>query len=103
MSYVLASNAAPTAAPAFPVSCFSVVATAEVDVMARVLGVFAKRGILPDRWYSSLAGSAGEALHIDVQVGGLDQPAREHIARSLRQIVEVETVLTSEKRHALSA
>lgn len=102
MSNTFTSTAVPTAAAAVAVSCFSVVATAEVDVMARVLGAFAKRGILPDRWYSSVAGN-GDGLHIDVQVAGLDQPQRERIAQSLRQMVEVQTVLTSEKRYALSA
>lgn len=91
------------AASAHPVSCFSVAAAAEVDVMARVLAVFAKRGILPDRWYSTLSGPASEALHIDIQVGGLDCAVRERLAQCLRQIVEVRTVLTSEKRIALSA
>lgn len=103
MLTVPAADAATVATSALPVSCFSVVAAAEVDVMARVLGVFAKRGILPDRWYSSVSGMAGRTLHIDLQVADLNQPLRERVARSLRQIVDVETVLTSEKRPAMSA
>lgn len=45
----------------------------------------------------------GEDLHINLQVGGLDQPLRERIAESLRQIVKVEAVLSSDKRSALAA
>lgn len=71
--------------------------------MTRVLGIFAKRGILPRQCYSSVCGARGEDLHTDLQVAGLDQPLRERIAESLRQLVEVETVLTSEKRRLLSA
>lgn len=96
-------DAARGAALPHPVSCFSVVADAEVNVMARVLGVFAKRGMLPSQCYSTVCGARGEDLHIDLQIAGLDQPLRERIAESLRQIVEVQTVLTSEKRQALSA
>lgn len=91
------------AAVVHAVSCFSVTAVAEANVMARVLGIFAKRGILPGQCYSTVCGARDEDLHIDLQVADLDQSLRERIAECLRQIVEVRTVLTSEKRRALSA
>ncbi len=103
MSFSDNDSAVRNAALAQRVSCFSVAAVAEVNVMARVFGIFAKRGILPSQCYSTVCGARGEDLHIDLQVAGLDQPLRERIAESLRQLVEVETVLTSDKRSALSA
>lgn len=85
------------------VSCFSLVAEAEPGVMPRVLQVVAKRGLVPSRWYSTVAGPAGRDLHIDLQVADIDASLREIIARALRQLVGVETVLTSEKRRAQRA
>jgi acetolactate synthase small subunit len=87
----------------FPVACFSVVAGAEPGVMPRVLEVFSKRGIVPSRWYGIVQGSPRPELHIDVQIAGMETQLREQIAESLRQIVNVETVLTSAKNQALSA
>lgn len=86
-----------------PVSCFSVVAKADPGIMPRVIQVFAKRGLVPSQWYSIIHGSVKQDLHIDVQVPGLDPQLRELIAETLRQTINVETVLTSEKNRALSA
>lgn len=71
--------------------------------MPRVLEVFAKRGLVPCTWYSRVAGDNGRELHIDVQLAGADGETTERLACSLRQIVLVQSVLTSEKRSALSA
>ena len=89
------SSAAPAAAS---VSCFSVVADADPGVLQRLLQVFAKRGLVPSRLYGTLVGPRGEDLHIDLQVRGLDAPLRPVIAETLRQVVSVQAVLTSEKR-----
>ena len=78
-------------------ACFSVHADAEPGVMPRVLELFAKRGLVPQRWHSA---AAGKALTIDVQIGGLRRDTADYIAQCLRQIVGVETVLTSERRAA---
>ena len=43
--------------------CFSVQARAEPGVMPRVVELFAKRGLVPQRWHSAVS---GEALTIDV-------------------------------------
>jgi acetolactate synthase small subunit len=75
--------------------CFSVQARAEPGVMPRVVELFAKRGLVPQKWHSTVA---GEALTIDVQIGGLGRDLAAYIARSMRQITGVETVLTSETR-----
>jgi len=83
-----------------PTACFSVQAEADAQVMPRVLELFAKRGLVPAAWHS-VAGP--RELHIDIQVSGLPAPLTEAIAEGLRRVVGVETVLTSEKRHAASA
>ena len=90
-----------TASPV--VSCFSLAAAADPGVLARVISVFAKRGLIPSQVYSTLAGPRSEDLHIDLQVHGIDAHLREIIAENLRQIVCVQIVLTSEKRRAESA
>jgi hypothetical protein len=75
--------------------CFSVQARAEPGVMPRVVELFAKRGLVPQKWHST---ASGEALIIDVQMGGLDRDLCGYIARCMRQITGVEIVLTSETR-----
>jgi acetolactate synthase small subunit len=71
---------------------FSVHAVPEPGVMPRVLELFAKRGLVPERF----AGTASErALTIEVQIGGLAADAADYIARCMRQIAGVEAVLTS--------
>lgn len=87
---------APVAAPE-TVYCFSILAAAEPGVMPRVLELFAKRGLTPARWHSDVTGKDGRDLAIDVQVTGLDVAAGDYIARCLRQVFQVETVLTSQK------
>jgi acetolactate synthase small subunit len=95
MSSSMPLGAAPDADSAsLPLSvCFSVQARAEPGVMPRVVELFAKRGLVPQRWHSTVS---EEALTIDVQIGGLDRDLSGYIARCMRQITGVETVLTSE-------
>ena len=72
---------------------FSVYAAAEPGVMPRVLELFAKRGLVPSRWRSTLSGPAGEAgLAIEIEMHGLGAEAIEYIAACLRQIAFVEAV-----------
>lgn len=84
-------------------ACFSVHAGVDPAVMSRVMGQFAKRGLVPSQWHSTVAGPRGDELHIDLQVQGLHPESCEQIAGALRQMVEVRLVLTSEKRLARSA
>jgi hypothetical protein len=78
----------------FPTACFSVHAHADPGVMPRVLELFAKRGLVPSAWHSTV-GRAG--LTIDIQMQGLARDLMDYIASCLRQIAYVEVVLTSEK------
>jgi hypothetical protein len=91
------------------VSCYSILAAAEPGVMPRVLELFAKRGLVPNRWISDLvaardsrASGRGGALElaIDLQIEGLSAELADYVARCLRQVHGVERVLTSEKRRA---
>ena len=88
---------APSAAPP-RVFCFSVQAEAGPGILPRVLELFAKRSLVPSRWVSDLCGPpARPELSIDIQVEGLTPELTAYIARCLRQIYGVSTVLTSEK------
>jgi hypothetical protein len=83
----------------FPVTaCFSVHAHAEPGVMPRVLELFAKRGLIPSAWHSTVCGTDRAELTIDIQMRGLGRELMDYIASCLRQIANVEVVLTSEKR-----
>lgn len=84
-------------------ACFSVIAAAEPGAMPRVLEIFARRGLVPSQWLGTLAGFHGRELHIDIQLEGVDTELSERLAQSLRQVVSVRSVLTSEKRLLLSA
>ncbi len=94
-----------TAQPKKSVYCYSVHAAAEPDVMPRVLELFAKRNLTPTSWHSTVAStnSGYDDLQIDIQIQQLESKVAEHIARCLRQIVHVNTVLTSEKGYSNSA
>ena len=80
------------------VVCYSIQAEAEPGVMPRVLEVFAKRNLVPSRWVSDVSGPGARELSIDVQVAGLSYAESDYVARCLRSLHYVETVLTAEKR-----
>jgi acetolactate synthase small subunit len=86
------SSASPLAAS------FCLQARAEPGVMPRVLELFAKRGLVPHKWHSTVSGTV---LVIDVQIAGLERDVADYIARCMRQIVGVDAVLTSEARVAV--
>ena len=71
---------------------FFVHAHPEPGVMPRVVELFAKRGLVPQKWHST---AADEALTIDVQMAGLGRDTADYIARCMRQIAGVDAVLTS--------
>ena len=77
-------------------SCFFVHARAEAGVMPRVLELFAKRGLVPTAWRSATSGPDHALLTIDIRMRGLGSNATDYIAACLRQIVNVEAVLTTQ-------
>ena len=73
-------------------------AAAGFCIAPTLIGLFTlTRGLVPARWHSDVTGPGGRDLSIDVQVNGLDTAAGDYIARCLRQVFQVETVLTSQK------
>ena len=70
--------------------------------MPRVLELFAKRGLVPSSWHSATSGpldnGAESELTIDIQMRGMATETADFIAARLRQIADVELVLTSQKR-----
>lgn len=79
--------------------CFSVLADAEPSTLPRVLEVFALHGFVPSRCHGQ---RSADRLTIDLQLDGLDAARADKLARRLRGIVPVETVLCSEKAYALA-
>jgi acetolactate synthase small subunit len=71
---------------------FAVHARAEPGVMPRVMELFAKRGLVPSFWQSAVAEAA---LSIEIRIAGLEGDTVDYLARCLRQIVGVDTVLTA--------
>jgi len=83
-------------------ACFSISAYSDPCVLPRVLEVFAKQGLMPDTLHSVTAGEEGEEQHIDLQMRHMSEQQSQHMARALRQIYLVNTVLTSDKQHFVS-
>lgn len=77
--------------------CFAIRADATPGMMSRVLELFAKRNLVPTKWHSAVIGAAKDELQIDLQMEGIDSELAGYIARCLRQIYGVESVLTSAK------
>ena len=70
---------------------FTIRATAEAQVMPRVLELFALRSLVPSRFHGQVM--ADGRLQIDIAVGGLDVGQATHLAARLRNIILVESVL----------
>lgn len=75
--------------------CYAVIAEPDPSVLPRALQYIAKRGLVPYRCHATLEGRDGEELVIDLQVGGMDQSTADHVGECLRQIIGVNSVLTS--------
>lgn len=96
MSSLLLSSVAPEAEPAAPAVAgvpaharFLVEARAEPGVMPRILELFAKRGLVPQRWHSALSGTG---LRIEIEAAGLPGEAVAYVADCMRGITGVERV-----------
>lgn len=87
----------PSPSRSFATACFAVHAQAEPGVMPRVLGLFAKRGLVPTRWHSVVSGPGRDQLHMDVQIDDLPDPVFDRVAACLRELPLVDVVLTSRK------
>ena len=88
--------------PAVETHCFAIRADATPGMMSRVLELFAKRNLVPTRWHSDVivapARDGGQTtLQIDIQMEGMEAELAAYVARCLRQIYGVDSVLTSTK------
>lgn len=92
MSSSLQSAAVADGAASAVLVSYSLQARAEPGVLPRVVELFAKRGLVPQKWHST---ASGPTLTIEVQFGGLDRDVADYIARCMRQIVGVEIVLST--------
>jgi hypothetical protein len=82
-----------------PTVCFFIQAAADPSSLPRVLELFAKRGLVPQRCHSDLAGEGGEsAMTIDLQIQGLTDQQTAHVSQCLDQMWVVDSVITSHKQ-----
>ena len=79
-----------------PVTRFSLKACSEPGVMPRVLELFAKRGLVPQKWHSVTFGPGDGTLKIDLEIRGVEPDSIDYVANCMRGIAGVETVLTAE-------
>ena len=79
------------------VFCFSVHAEPTPCALPRILEVMTLGGRVPARVHAHLAGSL---LVVDLQMDDLATSEAEHLARRLRRILSVGSVLWSQKRSA---
>jgi len=93
MSSLAAAVPVADTGPSVSTVCFVLQARPEPGVMPRVVELFAKRGLVPQKWLST---ASATILTIEVQMAGLERDLADYIARCMRQVVGVETVLTSE-------
>ncbi|HZT89192.1 MAG TPA: hypothetical protein VFA12_14555 [Stellaceae bacterium] len=75
---------------------FLVQAAAEPGVMPRLFELFAKRGLVPQMWHSTVCGAEHTDLTIEIRVSGLPQETVSYIGACMRQIASVRAVLTAE-------
>lgn len=85
------------------VHCFSVRAVADPGMMPRLMELWAKRGLVPDRWHGVRDTASGAYVEIDIESAGIDQALAARMAAAMREIFGVSQVLLSEKRRAARA
>ena len=78
-------------------ACFYVRARAEPGALPRLLALFAKRGLVPGRWHSVVAGPRGRELHVDIEMPAVELALADQLAAAMRQLADVEHVLMSPK------
>ena len=83
---------------------FTVRAQRTPDVLPRVLDLFARRNLVPERWASLRGGPERAHLMFEIEIAGLAESVAERIAASMRQIINVDSVVASRsaERAALS-
>jgi acetolactate synthase regulatory subunit len=91
----MSSPAAAAAAADSPATTsFSVQARADPGVMPRLLELFAKRGLVPERLHGAVV-RPSMRLTVDIAIAGIDRDTAEYVANCMRQVTGVELVLTA--------
>jgi acetolactate synthase small subunit len=75
--------------------CFCVTAQAEPGVLARIVALFAKRGLTPTDLRAEWNEGGAGTLKIYVQMAGMDPDLAAYIAQCMRAIVAVSDVQVS--------
>lgn len=97
------ASQANSASDSRPVHCFSVSGMADPGLMPRIMELWAKRGLIPERWHGGRMGPDGNDVYIDIETSELDHGLARQIAEAMRCIFGVSQVLVSEKRVAETA
>ncbi len=79
-----------------PAVTFTVRAARAPDVLPRVLELFAKRNLIPDRWTSRRVGENRDRLVFEIEMEAMERCLAERIAASMRQIINVESAVVEE-------
>lgn len=85
------------------VHCFSVRGIADPGMMPRLMELWAKRGLVPDRWYGARSGVSGTYVDVDIESREIDRALACQMAEAMRAVFGVSQVLLSEKRVAARA
>lgn len=80
------------------VHCFSVRAMADPGMMLRLMELWAKRGLVPDRWHGATSGGSEALIDVDIESSDIDRARASQMAEAMRAMFGVSHVLLSEKR-----
>lgn len=86
-----------------PVNCYSVTGVAGSGLMPLIMELWAKPGLIPERWHGGRMGQGAREMYIDIETSELDAAGARHVAESMRCVFGVTQVLLSEKRFAATA
>lgn len=86
-----------------PAARFYVSAVADPGILPRVIQVFAKRGMIPNRIDITPIHPASSEIMLDIQIDDLEDHCPHHMAEVLRQIIGVESTCIAERQLSLSA
>lgn len=86
-----------------PPVIFTVRAARAPDVLPRVLELFAKRNLIPDRCTSRRVGENRDRLLFEIEMEAMEWGLADRMAASMRQIINVESAMAEEVSLAKSA
>jgi hypothetical protein len=86
-----------------PVYCFSVTGKAAPGLMLRIMKLWAKRGLMPDRWHGEKSEMETGDVRLDIETSDFDFAAARHVAESIRGVFGVTQVVVCEKHIVATA